>query len=170
MASEGGGRRWKTWQLLTAAAVAFLLGIGAGASGGSEKEKTVAATAGPNTTQATLPATTAATVPRTTAATVPTTLATTTSVPAPVDIATFTGGSTKTTETFAVRNPWRIRWTITGGAGVGIEVLDQGGTKIDYLSTDPGSDESVIRRACTCYLKLTPFGSTYTIKVNGVPA
>lgn len=173
MAKGEGGRSWKSWQLLVAAAVAFVLGIAAGA-GTAKKDKTVAASGQPATTQATTPdtpATTAVTAPRATAATAATTPAPTTTVAAaPVDIATFTGASTKTTDTFAIRNPWKLRWTITGGAGVGIEVLDQGGSRLDYISADPGTDESVERRACTCYLKLSPFGSSYTIKVNGVPA
>ena len=83
------GRSWRTWQLLTAVGVAFVLGIAAGA-GGAEKDQKVAATdtAEPATTRATLshvqvipPSSAPAPTPPPTIAT--TTIATTTTAPGP---------------------------------------------------------------------------------------
>jgi hypothetical protein len=37
------------------------------------------------------------------------------------------------------------------------------------VSGNPGSDSSIVRRACTCYLKISTFGSTYSIKVTDLP-
>lgn len=162
-------RGWPRWAKWTAGVAVVVLLIAAASSGGDEDETVSAGQS--ETTKATLSHVQASTTPTIPPPTPPPTVATTTTTttpPQPVDIATFTGSSDKNTETFAVRNPWRIRWRITGGAGVGIEVFDQGGTRIEYISTDPGQDETIIRRACTCYLKLSPFGSSYTITINGV--
>ncbi len=168
-----GGRTWRTWQLLVAAVVALLMGIGIGAAGQEDDDQTVRA-AGDQATTVNPPLVTTApttpTSPPTTLAPTTTVATTTTAPPQPRDIATFTGSSTKTTENFAVRNPWRLRWRITGGAGVGIEIYDASGTRLEFLTTDPGQDETVVRRACTCYLKIEPFGSSYSITVNGLPA
>lgn len=77
-----GGRTWRTWQLLAAAGVSFLLGIGAGASG-AEKDETVSATGAPPSTQ---PA------PQVTAApTTPTVPATPAPTPAPTVATTVAG-------------------------------------------------------------------------------
>lgn len=155
-----------------AAGVAFLLGVGAGASS-ADKDETVVATGQTtgSTTESTLSHVQVIPPSSAPAPTPPPTVATTTTVAQPADIATFTGSSDKNTEAFSVRNPWRIKWRITGGAGVAIALHDQSGARIEYISADPGTDESIIRRACNgCYLKISPFGSTYTITINGVAA
>ena len=151
---------WKTWQFIAAAVVGVILGFALGvvASGDKETHRTDAS---PSTTQGQ----TVETVPRTAPSTFPST-----GLAAPVDVVTFSGSSTKSTDNFEVRSPWKIRWSIEGGAGVGIDVCSETGGCIEHISTDPGQDETVIRQAGTFYLKLEPFGSSYTVTVNGVPA
>ena len=166
-------RGWPTWVQWVLGVFVALIVIGALAPGDDDDEQPVSAGQA-STTQATLshvqvipPSSAPAPTPPPTVATT----TTTTTPPQPVDVATFTGSSDKNTEAFSVRSPWRIKWRITGGAGVAIALHDQSGARIEYISADPGTDESVIRRNCVgCYLKISPFGSTYTITVNGIAA
>lgn len=153
--------KWKTWQVLVAAFVGMILGFALGSTSPDDEQVTAAGSGG--IAQVTV------TEPAATAPAVPVTAATTTAPPERADLVTFSGSSDKTTESFSVASPWKLVWTIEGGAGVGIEILTESGNRVEYLSTDPGSDETIIRRACTCYLEISPYGSGYTITVNGVP-
>ncbi len=81
MAKEAVGRRWKTWQLLVGAGVAFLFGIGVGAVSPDEGQR-VAATGEATTTRPTLSHVQVIPPPSSPAPTPPPTLATTTTRPA----------------------------------------------------------------------------------------
>lgn len=160
------GRRWKTWHLLAATSVALLIGIGAGAAGKSnDSTKAVAVASSSASTTSTTTSTTSSTTTTTASTTTTTTLP-----PEPVVVGDFSGSSDKSTETFTVVGTWTLSWEVTGGAGVGYELVDATtNVTIDRASVDPGQDQTIIRKGCTCYLKLSPFGSTYHFVVTDIP-
>lgn len=98
------------------------------------------------------------------------TLPTTTTVPeVEREVARFTGSSTKNTPNFTVKGEWKLSWTVTGGAGIGVSIYDSV-AQLEFLQADPGSDESIFRFDCPdCFLKLSPYGSSYTVIVTDLP-
>lgn len=145
-----GGRMWRTWQLLAGVGVAFLLGIGAGATT-AEKDETVAATGQASTTRATLshvqvtpPSSAAALTPPPTIAT--TTIATTTTAPGPkttfgdgsyrvgIDIAAGTYRSSAT----ATSCYWKRMSNFTGTDDIIANYLSNSPTTVTILASDAG--------------------------------
>lgn len=153
----------------------LLVGVGAASNSPEDTEvateNTTASTTSTTRPTSTLILTTTTTVPTTT--TIPTTTTapttTTTAPQQPREVTRFSGSSSKNTPSFKVDGEWQINWNVSGGAGVGIEVLSTDGGRLSYISADPGQDSSVLRESCTCYLDITPFGSTYNIAVIELP-
>jgi len=140
-----GGRRWKTWQLLAAAGVAFLLGIGAGASG-SKKDQTVSAAGSTSTTLAVQPFVSPPTAPPTTRL-VTTTEATTTTMAGPkttfgdgnyrvgIDIA---AGTYRSSGAASGSCYWARLSNFTGSNNILANYLDPGPTTVTILASDAG--------------------------------
>lgn len=163
----------RSWQILAVVVLVFIAGAVAGAATKKDEPTTAAGTtAGAAASEAVpkAPVTTVhftSTVAPPSPATAPPTAAATTTPPQPQTIASFGGSSTKQTEAFSVKSPWTIEWNVTGGAGIHITIHGSSG---DNLSIDPGTDHSVVRSVCNgCYLEIEPFGSTYEVKITGIP-
>lgn len=151
VATEQGGRSWRTWQLLAAVAVAFLIGAVAGA-GTAEKDETVAAAGQSDTTQAS--DTTRATLSHvqvippssTPAPTPPPTVATTTTAPGPkttfgegsyrvgIDIAPGTYRSSGTSTACY----WKRMSNFTGTDDIIANYLSVSPTTVTILASDKG--------------------------------
>jgi hypothetical protein len=148
-----------------------VLAIASASAGGHSPKKVASSTSGVTTVAKPVVATTqgAPTTPPpppTTAAPITTTTA---APPTPTQVAHYSGSSDKQTPDFDVTDTstWKIAWTVSGGAGLGIAIYDSTtGNTIDHVSADPGSDETIERQPCKCYLKLTPFGSSYNVTVT----
>lgn len=162
------------WAIALAVLILPTLGAAGAGSGDDEDNQTTASTTS-STVTATTPERfrTTTTVATTTTTTAPTTTipptTTTTEAERPREVARFSGASDKQTASFVVDGQWDLAWAITGGAGVGIEVKTEAGGRVGYYSTDPGEDRTIIRGGCTCYLDISPFGSSYTIVVTELP-
>lgn len=104
-------------------------------------------------------ATTTTEAPTTTTTTAPTTT-TTTAPPQPVEAGRFSGGSTGTeTGDFTVDGTWELQYSISGGAGVIIEIIDSAsGARVDSIAPDAGTGSSTFRQGGTYYLKVDTFG------------
>ncbi len=144
-----GGRTWRTWQLLAAAGLAFVIGIGAGAST-AEKDQEVSAAGQANTTQPTIshvqvipPSSAPESRP---APTVPTTTIATTTTPGPktsfadgsyrvgVDIAPGTYRSSGTnTDCY-----WKRMSNFTGTDDIIANYLSNSPTTVTILASDAG--------------------------------
>lgn len=137
-----GGRTWRTWQLLAAVGVAFLIGVAAGASG-AERDQTVAASETPTTGSTVLPVLAS---PPPTSATTTTAVPTTTTAPGPktsfadgsyrvgVDIAPGTYRSSAT----ATGCYWKRMSNFTGVDDIIANYLSNSPTTVTILASDTG--------------------------------
>jgi hypothetical protein len=130
-----------------------------------------------NTTSRPTTATTTTAAPTTAAPTTaaPTTAAPTTAAPttvaAPKTVFTVSGSSDKTTTNFTVGGTWQLGWVVHAATTPSVEIDDESGSTIDHLDTgQSGGGSTIEHQACTCYLKVSVFGSTtYSFTVTDLP-
>lgn len=94
----------------------------------------------------------------------------TTLPPQPALLLTVSGSADTSSEDFSVGRKWELGWTVSGGAGIIVEVLDSENGRVDSVNMDPGSSKSLMREACKdCHLKVSTFGASFTVTVTNLP-
>jgi hypothetical protein len=145
--------------LVVGLVVGGLLGWGLRGDGGNDT-----ASAGTTTTTSAKASTTF--MPTTTTA--PTTT-TSTAPPAPVEVLRVSGANDDQTENFTVVGGWEITANVTGGAGISIRIMSPGGSMVDSVSFDPGTNTSRFRGGGTFWLDVSTFGASYEVIVTDTP-
>jgi len=83
-------------------------------------------------------------------------------------IGSWTGSTNKNTQTFSVKEPWRIDWQYNGDGYFGIKAIEQGSSNYELIanfSGKPGSDKSYIHKSGIYYLQIDTTNGNWSIKV-----
>ena len=114
-----------------------------------------------------------ATVP---AAAAPVSTAPPSTVPAPTapkypdgkPVAAYKGAGNGETPKFTVPGTWDLRYKVTGGSGIVVELIGAGGEVLEQFALEPSDNYTRFDKGCTCSLRITSYGGAWEMTIVDV--